>query len=151
MMGQIKKDVTQFGLDSRTNLAIGQHFRATDYVHALQHRHAMTREWLATMKTCDVVVTPSTAITAPPIPESTLPEGESNIPVLDALMRFIRIANLTGFPAISVNCGFDRDALPIGVHFMGRPYEEHLLLRLARVVEQHTEVRTPPEHASALK
>jgi Asp-tRNA(Asn)/Glu-tRNA(Gln) amidotransferase A subunit family amidase len=151
MMGQIKKDVTQFGLDSRTNLAIGQHFRATDYVHALQHRHAMTRDWLATMKTCDVVVTPSTAITAPPIPESTLPEGESNIPVLDSLMRFIRIANLTGFPAISVNCGFDRDALPIGVHFMGRPYEEHLLLRLARVVEQHTEVRTPPEHASALK
>lgn len=151
MRPQIKKDVSQFGLDSRTNLAIGQHFRATDYVHALRHRHAMTRDWLATMKTCDVVVTPTTAITAPAIPEATLPDGESNLPVVDALMRFIRVANLTGFPAITVNAGFDRDALPIGVHLMGRPYEENLLLRLARVIERQTEVRTPPEHASALK
>ena len=65
-------------------------------------------------------------------------------------MRFIRLANLTGFPAISVNAGFDKAGLPIGVHLMGRPYEENLLLRLARVVERHTEVRTATEHASAL-
>ena len=150
MAAQIKRDVKQFGLDSRTNLAIGQHFKATDYVHALRHRHAMTREWLATMKTCDVVITPSTATTAPPIPESTLPDGESNLPVVDALMRFIRVANITGFPALSVPAGFDREGLPVGVHLMARPYEEHLLFRLGRVIEQQAEVRTPKEHASAL-
>jgi len=151
MRPQIEKDVTQFGLDSRTNLAIGRHLRATDYVHALRHRHAMTRDWLKLMKSCDVVVTPTCAITAPAINEASLPDGESNLPVVDALMRFVRVANLTGFPAISVNAGFDRDGLPVGVQLMGRPYEEHLLLRLARVVERHTEVRTPPEHASVLK
>ncbi len=151
MRAQIVKDVTQFGLDSRTNLAIGQHLRATDYVHALRHRHAMTRDWLKLMKSCDVVVTPTCAITAPAINEASLPDGESNLPVVDALMRFVRVANLTGFPAISVNAGFDREGLPVGVQLMGRPYEEHLLLRLARVVERHTEVRTPPEHASVLK
>ncbi len=150
MRPQIKKDVSQFGLDSRANLAIGQHFRATDYVHALRHRHAMTRDWLGILQTCDAVVTPTTAITAPEIPEGSLPDGESNLPVVDALMRFIRLANLTGFPAISVNAGFDKAGLPIGVHLMGRPYEENLLLRLARVVERHTEVRTATEHASAL-
>jgi len=151
MRAQIVKDVGQFGLDSRTNLAIGQHLRATDYVHALRHRHAMTRDWLKLMKSCDVVVTPTCAITAPAINEASLPDGESNLPVVDALMRFVRVANLTGFPAISVNAGFDREGLPVGVQLMGRPYEEHLLLRLARVVERHTEVRTPPEHASVLK
>lgn len=149
MRVQIEEDVSQFGLDSRTNLAIGQHFRATDYVHALRHRHAMTREWLATMKTCDVVVTPTCATTAPEIPEKTLPDGESNLPVVDALMRFIRIANLTGFPALSVNAGFDSAGLPVGVHLMGRPWEEHFLLRLGRVIEKNVEVRTPPEHARA--
>ena len=150
MRPQIKKDVTQFGLDSRTNLAIGQHFRSTDYVHALRHRHAMTREWLATLKTCDVVITPTTATTAPLIPESSLPDGESNLVVVDALMRFIRLANITGFPALSVPAGFDRDGLPIGVHLMGRPYEEHLLLRLGRVIERNVEPRTPPDHANGL-
>ena len=150
MAAQIKRDVKQFGLDTRTNLAIGQHFRATDYVHALRHRHAMTREWLSTMKTCDVVLTPSTATTAPLIPEATLPDGESNLPVVDALMRFIRVANITGFPALSVPAGFDREGLPVGVHLMARPWEENLLFRLGRVIEQQAEVRTPKEHSSAL-
>jgi Asp-tRNA(Asn)/Glu-tRNA(Gln) amidotransferase A subunit family amidase len=109
----------------------------------------MTREWLAIMKTCDVVITPTTATTAPEIPEKALPAGESNLPVVDALMRFIRIANLTGFPALSVNAGFDSAGLPIGVHLMGRPWEENFLLRLGRVIERGVEVRTPPEHAKA--
>ena len=65
-------------------------------------------------------------------------------------MRFIRVANLTGFPALSVPAGFDRDGLPVGVHLMARPYEENLLFRLGRVIERHVDVRTPPEHASAL-
>ena len=65
-------------------------------------------------------------------------------------MRFIRVANVTGFPALSVPAGFDRDGLPVGVHLMGRPYEEHLLFRLGRVIEQQVEVRTPADHAKAL-
>ncbi len=150
MREQIDADVTRFGLDSRTNLAIGQHFRGTDYVHALRHRHAMTRDWLRIFSTCDAVVTPTTAITAPPIPEASLPDGESNLPVVDALMRFIRVANLTGFPALSVPAGFDKAGLPVGVHLMGRPYEEPLLLRLGRVIEREVEVRTPAEHAKVL-
>jgi Asp-tRNA(Asn)/Glu-tRNA(Gln) amidotransferase A subunit family amidase len=150
MREQLALDSTRFGLDSRTNLAIGQHFRGTDYVHALRHRHAMTRDWLALMTGCDAVVTPTTAITAPPIPEGALPDGESNLPVVDALMRFIRVANLTGFPALTVPAGFDRNGLPVGVHLMGRPYEEALLLRLGRVIEREVEVRTPAEHARSL-
>lgn len=150
MRPHLKADVQQFGLDSRINLAIGQHFRGTDYVHALRHRHAMTREWLTIMKSCDVVVTPSTATTAPAIPERALPDGESNLPLVDALMRFIRVANLTGFPALSVPAGFDAEGLPIGVHLMGRPYEENILLRLGRVIEQNSEVRTPVHHVTAL-
>ncbi len=150
MRPQIKADITQFGLDSRANLAIGQHFRGTEYVHALRHRHAMTRDWLSIMQSCDVVITPTTATTAPPIPETSLPDGESNLPVVDALMRFIRIANITGFPALSVPAGFDRAGLPVGVHLMARPYEEHLLFRLGRVIERQVEVRTPPDHMSAL-
>lgn len=150
MAAQIKLDLKQFGLDTRTNLAIGQHLRATDYVHALRHRHAMTRHWLAIMKTCDVVITPSTATTAPSIPEGSLPDGESNLPVVDALMRFVRVANITGFPALSVPAGFDREGLPVGVHLMARPWEENLLFRLGRVIEQHAEVRTPQDHVSVL-
>jgi Asp-tRNA(Asn)/Glu-tRNA(Gln) amidotransferase A subunit family amidase len=151
MLPQVKARASDFALDSRTNLAIGRHFRATDLVHALRHRHRLTRELVALMADVDVLVTPTTATTAPEIPEATLPEGESNLPVVDALMRFVRVANLTGFPALSVPAGFDRAGLPVGVQLTGRPYEEHLLLRLGRVVERATEVRTPPLHVSVLR
>ncbi|MCP3097418.1 amidase [Myxococcus sp. K15C18031901] len=151
MLPHTKEHSEDFGLDSRTNLAIGRHFRATDLVHALRHRHRLTRELLAVMADVDVLVTPATAITAPAIPESTLPEGESNLPVVDALMRYVRQGNLTGFPALSVPVGFDGAGLPVGLQLMGRPYEEHLLLRLGRVVERATPHRTPPIHVTALR
>jgi Asp-tRNA(Asn)/Glu-tRNA(Gln) amidotransferase A subunit family amidase len=151
MMPHMREHTADFGLDSRTNLAIGRHFRATDFVHALRHRHRLTRELLALMANVDVIVTPTTATTAPPIPEATLPDGESNLPVVDALMRFIRLANLTGCPALSVPAGFDKAGLPVGFHLMGRPYEEHLLLRLGRVVERATEHRKPSIHVNALR
>ncbi|NNB89318.1 amidase [Corallococcus exiguus] len=150
MLPQVKARASVFGLDSRTNLALGRHFRATDLIHALRHRHRLTRELLALMEDVDVIVTPTTASTAPAIPEATLPAGESNLPVVDALMRFIRLANLTGCPALSVPAGFDRAGLPVGVHLMGRPYEEHLLLRLGRVVERASERRTPGIHVNVL-
>ncbi|MCP3166250.1 amidase [Myxococcus qinghaiensis] len=151
MLPHSRANASDFGLDSRTNLAIGRHFRATDLIHALRHRHRLTRELLAVMAGVDVIVTPSTATTAPLIPEGTLPDGESNLPVVDALMRFVREGNLTGFPALSVPAGFDRAGLPVGVQLMGRPYEEHLLLRLGRVVERATEARTPAIHVTALR
>ncbi|RYZ43670.1 MAG: amidase [Myxococcaceae bacterium] len=150
MLPQLNARASVFGLDSRTNLALGRRFRATDFVHALRHRHRLTRELLSLMAGVDVIITPTTASTAPAIPEATLPAGESNLPVVDALMRFIRLANLTGCPALSVPAGFDRAGLPVGVHLMGRPFEEHLLLRLGRVVERATERRTPAVHVSVL-
>lgn len=150
MRNEIKKGADRFAYDSRTNLAIAQRFSATDYVHALRHRHGITRETIAVLSEVDVIATPTTASTAPAIPEDALPVGDSNLPVVDGLMRFIRVANLTGCPAISVPCGVDSAGLPVGFHLMGRPYEEHLLLRLARVVESRVESPTPKHHARLL-
>lgn len=150
MQEHVEEDSTRFALDSRTNLAIGRHFRATDLVHAMRHRQKLTREYLELMKTVDVVVTPTTACTAPPIPEDTLPEGESNLPVVDQLMRFVRVGNLTGFPALAVPAGFDGQGLPVSVQLLGRPWEEHLLLRLGRVIEAAAERRVPSVHVKAL-
>lgn len=144
---QVERDPSVYGLDVRTNLALGGHFTARDYVHALRHCARLTKECLAQLHGCDVIVTPTTACTAPLVPEAALPDGESNLVLVDKLMRFIRLGNLTGFPALSVPCGFDGAGLPVGLHFMGRPYEEALLLRLGRVVEAATPRRTPSVNA----
>lgn len=150
MQPHLREDSTRFGLDVRISLRIGSEFRATDYVHAMRHRAAIARHWLGVLQTCDAVVSPTTGCTAPLITESALPGGESNLQLSDALLRFIRVGNLAGYPALSVPAGYDGRGLPIGVHFLGRPYEEPLLLRLGRVVEAQVERRLPAVHVSVL-
>lgn len=151
MLPHLREDSSRFGLDARTNLAIGQYFQGTDYVHALRHRAKLTREYLELMERVDAIVTPTTATAAPLIPEVSLPAGESDLPLVDALMRFIRIGNLTGFPALAVPAGYDDQELPVSCHFLGRPWEEGLLLRIGAVAEAAIERRRPAHFVSLLR
>ena len=56
----------------------------------------------------------------------------------------------TGFPAITVPAGFTTDDLPVGLEFLGRPFSEALLLKLAYAFEQGTQHRKPPKTTPAL-
>ena len=91
----------------------------------------------------DVIITPATASTAPPISSDALPDGESNLEVLTELMRFATMANLTGLPALSIPVGYDDKGLPIGMQFIGKAWEEAMLFRLAKVVESGVKNRKP--------
>jgi Asp-tRNA(Asn)/Glu-tRNA(Gln) amidotransferase A subunit family amidase len=50
----------------------------------------------------------------------------------------------TGLPAISVPAGFADDGMPVGIEFLGRPFSELDLLKLAYAYEQATHHRHPP-------
>jgi amidase len=50
----------------------------------------------------------------------------------------------TGLPAITVPAGFADDGMPVGVEFLGRPFSEVDLLKLAFAYEQATHHRRPP-------
>jgi Asp-tRNA(Asn)/Glu-tRNA(Gln) amidotransferase A subunit family amidase len=62
----------------------------------------------------------------------------------------------TGLPAVTVQGGFSpvtKDApigVPIGIEFLGRPFSEPTLLRLAYGYEQISKNRTPPTSVPAL-
>jgi aspartyl-tRNA(Asn)/glutamyl-tRNA(Gln) amidotransferase subunit A len=75
-----------------------------------------------------------------------VPVGGREESVLSASWRFTYPFNLTGLPAISVPCGFDRQNLPIGLQLAGKPFDEPTVLRVAHAYEQahdwHT--RMPP-------
>jgi aspartyl-tRNA(Asn)/glutamyl-tRNA(Gln) amidotransferase subunit A len=51
-------------------------------------------------------------------------------------MTYTNPFNLTGQPAASVPCGFDSRGLPVGLHVIGRAYEDSVVLRVARAFEQ---------------
>ena len=53
-------------------------------------------------------------------------------------------------PTIVVPAGFTRDNLPAGLSFLGRPYDEDKMIRLAYAYEQATRHRRPPASTTPL-
>ncbi|MFB3068391.1 MAG: amidase, partial [Acidobacteriota bacterium] len=53
-------------------------------------------------------------------------------------------------PTITVPAGFSSDQLPAGISFLGRPYNERTLIKLAYSYEQATLHRRPPDSTPPL-
>lgn len=135
---------TDYGLDTRVNLALARRLLATDYVHAQRVRRRIGTHFVRAFSACDVLATPTTAGTAMPILPDALATGESNLENVERMMRFVLHGNVTGLPALSVPCGYDRAGLPIGLQLMGPAWSESTLLELGALVERSTERRQPP-------
>lgn len=80
------------------------------------------------------------AILMPVTPDVAFRLGERlNDPLSMYLSDIFTIpVNLAGLPAISMPAGLSRENLPIGIQFIGRPFEEHNLLSLAALYERET-------------
>ncbi|HVK66572.1 MAG TPA: amidase family protein, partial [Polyangium sp.] len=139
-----------FGLGVRINLAMGRAIAGIDYVQAQKVRTRFSEHLARVFQAVDVIVTPTTALTAPRIADDVFPRGESNLEVTSGLMRFVYPANLTGNPALSVPGGYGASGHPIGIQLLGRPWEEHLLLRLGEVLEQNVPRKAPSIHVRLL-
>jgi Asp-tRNA(Asn)/Glu-tRNA(Gln) amidotransferase A subunit family amidase len=131
-------------LDVRTNLALARQFTTRDYLQAQRVRTRLIANFNRALEEADVIITPTVAITAPPIPPGALPDGESDLSTLMEVLRFTPPANMVGLPAISFPAGYDQAGLPVGMQVIGRPWQEHTLLRLALAAEQIVE-RAPPK------
>ncbi|MEU5695014.1 amidase [Actinosynnema sp. NPDC020468] len=127
----------------RVLLEVGALVSAADYLRARRARTLLRREWLCLMETVDVLVAPTTPITATPIGHTdvTWPDDFAET-VSEAHARLSTPADITGVPALTVPIGRDHAGLPIGLQLMGRPLEEDLLLRLG----QACELELPPPH-----
>ena len=89
------------------------------------------------LQTVDVLVSPTTSRTAP-----TIEEGDDSA----ELARLTAPYDVTGIPAISIPCGFDRNGLPIGLMIGGRHFDEATICRIAHTYEQSTDwCRMRPE------
>ena len=122
----------------KISMLIGQyhlkHTRGRYYAKSQNLSRQLRDEFNKVFASYDLLLTPTTAMKAPPIPSSdaTLEEW--------CQRAFENITNtatfdVTGHPAMSVPCGMS-DGLPVGLQIIGRRYDESTIYRAASAFEQ---------------
>jgi Asp-tRNA(Asn)/Glu-tRNA(Gln) amidotransferase A subunit family amidase len=147
---QLAKNPRIYGAETRVKLQLVRHLQPDDYVHAQRLRTRLCRHFDEALAQCDVIVTPTTSGTAPPIRKASLAHGEMDTEVTERMMRFMQIGNLTGYPCLTVPVGYDGDGLPIGLQLLGDAWQEALLFRMGAVVEANFDRRPPAQGISLL-
>ena len=130
----------------RLRLEAGLFISAADYLRAQQGRAVFDRAARRLLDDVDLLAGPTEPVTAPPLLQQRVLAGEQETGTVAALTQYTRPYNITGFPAISIPCGFSSDDLPIGLQLAGRPFDEETVLRAAHAYEQSTpwHTRRPP-------
>ena len=130
----------------RVRLEAGLFVSAADYLRAQQARFLFDRQARELLEHVDLLAGPTEPVTAPLLLAERVRAGEREVGTTGALTQYTRPYNLTGFPAISVPCGFSEAGLPMALQLAGRPFDELTVLRAAHAYEQATEwhSRRPP-------
>ncbi|MFM8417753.1 MAG: amidase [Actinomycetota bacterium] len=108
------------------------------YLGAVTWMHSWTRRvvswWLPRdgKPAFDVLVTPTLA--GPP-PKIGALSGDDSTERIREIMQYTAQFNMTGQPGISLPLHMSKDGLPMGVQFVGAPYREDVLIRLAAQLE----------------
>ncbi|MCX7624215.1 MAG: Asp-tRNA(Asn)/Glu-tRNA(Gln) amidotransferase subunit GatA [Thermomicrobium sp.] len=106
------------------------------YVKAQKVRTLIKRDFDEAFARVDVIAAPTS-------PTVAFRLGERTADPLQMYLSdvFTIPANMAGLPAIAVPCGFVHD-LPVSLQFMGRPFDEATLLRVAHAYERATSWHT---------
>jgi Asp-tRNA(Asn)/Glu-tRNA(Gln) amidotransferase A subunit family amidase len=83
--------------------------------------------------------------------QPTLIEDGTSPPFVNTKGAWFMNTFLVYVPIVAVPAGFTADDLPVGITFMGRPYDDGAMLKLAYAYEQATHHRRPPLATPALR
>lgn len=126
-----------FGPEVRRRILLGSFALSSGYydayyLKALRVKALIQEKFERAFASCDLLLAPVTASTAPRLGESL------QDPVKMYLSDIYTVAvNLAGLPAISVPCGRDHAGLPIGMQMIGDRFQERVLLRAAYAYEKN--------------
>ena len=91
----------------------------------------------------DVLLNPTIRTCLPTLADTDIDHGPAGTE-----HRFLAVSancrpyNYLGLPAVSFNCGFDPNGLPIGLQIAGRPFAEARILQVADAYQRDTDFHT---------
>jgi aspartyl-tRNA(Asn)/glutamyl-tRNA(Gln) amidotransferase subunit A len=125
-----------YGEDVRRMLMLGTEVSAVEYVQAHKFRKEVRNAFIKVLnKEVDVLVMPTTALTAPEFDKPTVIIGGKKFEIYQALSRHTIAFDSTGLPAISIPIGLSKDNMPVGAQIIGAPFDEEKILSIAYLYE----------------
>ncbi len=133
-----------FGAEVKRRVLIGTYVLSAGYYDAYYNkarrvRSLILRDFTEAFATVDAILTP----TAPSAPFAM---GEKmDDPIAMYLNDVFTVpASLAGLPAISVPAGLSAEGLPLGLHVIGKAFDEEMVLRVAGVLEEAADFTAEP-------
>lgn len=126
-----------FGSEVKRRIMLGAYALSSGYYDAYykkaqQVRTLLMQDFSACFAKYDVLLTPTSPITAWEF------GNKSHNPIEMYAADICTVStNIAGLPGISLPCGADENALPIGMQLMGKPLSEQTLLNAAYAYEQN--------------
>ncbi len=126
-----------FGAEVRRRIMIGTYVLSAGYydayyIKAQKMRRLIHDDFVNAFKKCDIILTPTSPVTAFPIGDENMKKNPINMYLNDVFTVSI---NLAGLPAISLPVGLSKDGLPYGMQVIGRAFDEGTVFSVANKIE----------------
>ena len=126
-----------FGAEVKRRIMIGTYVLSAGYydayfLKAQKMRRLIHDDFMNAFKQCDVILTPTSPITAFPIGDESMLQNPINMYLNDV---FTVSVNLAGLPAFSLPIGLSAEGLPYGMQLIGKPFDEGTLFNVAAKLE----------------
>jgi aspartyl-tRNA(Asn)/glutamyl-tRNA(Gln) amidotransferase subunit A len=133
-----------FGSEVKRRIMIGAYVLSAGYydafyLKAMKVRTLILQDFHNAFENVDVMLTPTA-------PSAAFKIGEKIDDPLQMYLNdvFTVPASLAGLPAISLPGGLSKEALPLGLHLIAKPFDEETLFRVAGVLEEAAKFKARP-------
>jgi len=125
-----------FGLEAKRRIMLGTFVLSAGYfdqyyIKAQKARTKIIRDFEEIFKKVDLIISPTSPTVA-----LEIGEWEKNPMFGETQDVLVEPSSLAGLPGININCGYNKEGLPIGLQIFGPQKSEELILKLAYRFEQ---------------
>ena len=127
-----------FGTEVKRRIMIGTYVLSAGYfdayyLKAQKVRRLIKQDFEKAFEKCDVILTPTSPVSAFKIGDESMQENPINMYLNDV---FTVSVNLAGLPAMSLPVGLDSKGLPLGMQLIGKAFDEETIFKTAYALEQ---------------
>ncbi|MGV8145486.1 MAG: Asp-tRNA(Asn)/Glu-tRNA(Gln) amidotransferase subunit GatA [Alkaliphilus sp.] len=130
-----------FGEEVKRRILLGTYVLSSGYYDAFYNKAQKMRESIR--EEYREIFSEYDLILSPVAPTVSFKKGEKTHSSMQMYLQdlYTVSVNLAGLPALSMNCGFDKNNLPIGVQIIGSHFSEEKIFQLAYLLECELDLR----------